>query len=90
MATIESMAMGTPPLVTEVGGGPELVEDGVSGLLLPPRDPEAWSAAAGRLLRDRAQLDGLGSAGRAGAAKFRDETQARAMLEIYDGVPAPR
>ncbi len=47
---LESMAMGTPLLVSSVGGGPELVEDGVTGRVLPPRQPEAWATAARELL----------------------------------------
>ena len=47
---LESMAMGTPPLVSEVGGGPELIEEGVSGRLLAPKRPEVWAAAVSELL----------------------------------------
>ena len=53
----ESMAMGTPLLVSSVGGGPELVEDGITGRVLPPRRPELWASAAGDLLRDREGLE---------------------------------
>ena len=41
---LESMAMGTPLLVSQVGGGPELVEDGVSGRFLPPSGPGRWQS----------------------------------------------
>jgi glycosyltransferase involved in cell wall biosynthesis len=88
MVTVESMAMGTPPLVTEVGGGPELVEDRVSGRLLAPRRPEPWVRAAGELLRDREALARMGGKARIRAARFRDEVQAREMLAIYERVMA--
>ncbi len=59
-AVVESMAMGTPLLVTAVGGGPELVEDGVSGRLLPPKRPGTWAEAAKELLADRPALERMG------------------------------
>ncbi|MGA8507744.1 MAG: glycosyltransferase, partial [Candidatus Sulfotelmatobacter sp.] len=51
-AVLEYMAAGLPTVVSRVGGNPELVEDGVSGLLVPPEDSPALSAALLRLLRD--------------------------------------
>ncbi len=63
LAVVESMAMGVPPLVTAVGAGPELVEDRVTGRLLPPRDPAAWAAAARELLSQPELLDRMGAAG---------------------------
>ena len=47
--------MKTPLLVSDVGGGPELVRDEITGRLLPPKRPELWSAAAADLLSDRAR-----------------------------------
>jgi glycosyltransferase involved in cell wall biosynthesis len=46
------MAAGLPTIVSRVGGNAELVEDGVRGLLVPPEDSPALSAALLRLLRD--------------------------------------
>ena len=67
-AIVESMAIGTPPLVSDVGSGPELVDDGVSGRLLPPDRPELWVDAAQELLADRAALARMGERG-AGARR---------------------
>jgi len=39
------MATGLPAVVTSVGGTPELVKDGITGILVPPRDPEALASA---------------------------------------------
>jgi glycosyltransferase involved in cell wall biosynthesis len=83
LAVVESMAMGTPPLVTSVGAGPELVEDGVSGRVLPPRQPRPWAAAARDLLEDPGALARAGAAGPPAAARFRDDVHAEEMLEIY-------
>ncbi len=48
----EAMALGKPVVVTAVAGNPELVEDGVSGIVVPPRDVPMLAAAVSRLLRD--------------------------------------
>jgi L-malate glycosyltransferase len=83
---LESMAMETPLLVSSVGGGPELVEDGVTGRVLPPRRPEAWASAARELLGDRQRLAHMGSRAREATAKFSDDAHARDMLDIYERV----
>jgi glycosyltransferase involved in cell wall biosynthesis len=85
---LESMAMGTPLLVSSVGGGPELVEDGITGRVLPPKRPELWASAARDLLRDRGQLVHMGARARAATAKFSDEVHARDMLNVYEHVLA--
>jgi glycosyltransferase involved in cell wall biosynthesis len=60
---LESMAAGIPVIATRVGGNPEVVEDGVSGLLVPPRDSAAIAAATARLLEDEDLALRLGRAG---------------------------
>ncbi len=85
---LESMAMGTPMLMSEVGGGPELVEDGVSGRLLPPKRPEAWAAAARELLGDPYALARMGERAQDATARFNDEAHARDMLAVYARVLA--
>ena len=61
----EAMAYGRPVVASAVGGLCEAVEDGVTGLLVPPRDPVALRAALELLLADRALRDRLGEAARA-------------------------
>jgi len=53
LALGEAMALGVPMVATSVGGVPELIEDGVSGLLAPPDGPEALANAVARVLADR-------------------------------------
>lgn len=60
----EAMALGKPVVASAAGGNPELVGDGVSGLLVPPRDPPALAAAVERLLGDPVLASRLGGAAR--------------------------
>ncbi|WP_341581344.1 glycosyltransferase family 4 protein [Marinobacter metalliresistant] len=59
-AVIEAMSYGVAPIVTDVGGMPELVESGVSGLVVPPADSQALSAALLELYHDRGRLKQMG------------------------------
>jgi glycosyltransferase involved in cell wall biosynthesis len=90
LVTVESMAVGTPPLVGEVGAGPELVDDRVSGRVLPPKDREAWVGAALQLLRDGSALGRMAEAGPPAAARFTDAAHAHGMLAVYQRALAHR
>jgi glycosyltransferase involved in cell wall biosynthesis len=57
------MALGKPVVASAAGGNPELVEDGVSGLLVPPRDPGALAESVARLLQDHELAARLARAG---------------------------
>ena len=63
-AVLEYMAAGLPTIVSHVGGNPELIEDGVTGLLVPPQDSNALEVALLRLLRDEAFARRMADAGR--------------------------
>jgi len=69
-AALEASAMGRPVVATRVGGLPTAVLDGVTGVLVAPRDPAALAAAIQSLLDDPSRADALGAAGRAHAATF--------------------
>jgi len=58
-AILEAFAAGVPVIASDIGGLPELVEDGLSGLLVTPDDPTAWSGAVERLMDD-AESERLG------------------------------
>ncbi|MCF8035698.1 MAG: glycosyltransferase family 4 protein [Desulfobacteraceae bacterium] len=59
-AVIEAMAYATPPIVTNVGGLPELVEDGSSGLIVPPADAGAIADAISRLYHNPQEKQQMG------------------------------
>jgi L-malate glycosyltransferase len=61
---LESMAAGAPVVATRVGGTPEAVQDGVTGLLVPPGDPVALARAIDRLLSNPELASTLGQSGR--------------------------
>ena len=61
---IEAMAMETPVIASRVGGVPEIVADGETGLLVPPQDPAALKRALARLIADAALRERMGKAGR--------------------------
>jgi L-malate glycosyltransferase len=60
---LDAMAAGKPIVATSAGGIPEVVTDGVNGLLVPPRDHDAMAAAIVRLLKDPALRQRMGDAG---------------------------
>jgi glycosyltransferase involved in cell wall biosynthesis len=64
VACAEAMAHGRPVVATAVGGLPDMVVDGETGLLVPPGDPHAFRAAIDRLLADADLRRRLGAAGR--------------------------
>ena len=61
---LEAMALGKAVVTTRSGGNTDLIEDGVHGLLVPPRDARALAAALDRLLGDAALRQRLGAAAR--------------------------
>ena len=64
LSILEAMAAGLPVVASAVGGVPEEVLDGLTGLVVPPRDPSAFAAALRRILTDRELRERMGAEGR--------------------------
>ncbi len=77
---LEAMARGLPVVTTTVSGGPEIVEDGVTGRLCPPNDPGALAEALDAVLSDRETAHRMGRAGRLRAERLFDLTANAARL----------
>jgi glycosyltransferase involved in cell wall biosynthesis len=89
LAILEAMSTAVPVVATTVGGIPEEVEDGRTGLLVPPRDAPALGAALVRLLRDAALRESFGAAGRARVlARFSRTTAWAAHEDLYCRIAA--
>ncbi len=85
VAVREAMAYGRPVVATAVGGLVDAVEDEVTGLLVPPRDPAALRSAIERLLADGDLRARLGEAARQRAAeRFSIAAATDATLSLYD------
>jgi len=63
-ALLEAMACSLPVVATNVGGNAEAVQDGITGLLVPPESPEALATAIVRLISDRSKAKAMGESGR--------------------------
>lgn len=85
LSVLEAMALSRPVVASNVGGIPEMIEDGVSGILVPPRDPQALAGAIVRLLEDHQLADVLGRAGHDLVhSRFCLEQMVASIADIYD------
>lgn len=88
---LEAMACGIPVVATAVGGIRDTVVDGVTGRLVPPRDPDALGDAIATLIGDRGQAQALGDAGRERAcARYTWDRVAADTERIYEKVSPVR
>jgi starch synthase len=82
---------GKPVIATTVGGLPDMVENGRTGLLVPPRDVEKLAAAIIQLLHDRSLRQQMGEAGREKLARECDAAVVvRQTLDVYDAALSSR
>jgi glycosyltransferase involved in cell wall biosynthesis len=91
LAVMQPMALARPVVASAVGGIPEMIVDGETGLLVPPGDVDALASALGRLLADPERRDRFGRAGRERVATlFTPEGQMQALASIVMDGTAPR
>jgi glycosyltransferase involved in cell wall biosynthesis len=91
VAALEAMMQCRPVVATRVGGTPEVVVEGETGLLVPPDDPDALAGALGLLIHDRTLRQRMGEAGRTRAlAGFTVERMAERTLDLYGQLLAQR
>jgi glycosyltransferase involved in cell wall biosynthesis len=88
LSVMEAMAAGRPVVATRVGALDELIEDGVTGRLVPPNDPAALATALADLLADQAERERLGAAAALRATQFDIETTVEAMTALLGGRPS--
>jgi glycosyltransferase involved in cell wall biosynthesis len=83
-AVLEALALGTPVLATDIGGIPELVDDGINGLLVPPNNVDALAEGLRHLLENRNILPKMGENGRKYIEKtHNEETHFAALSHVY-------
>lgn len=82
MVVIEAMAAGVPVIASRTGGIPEIIEPGVSGILVPPADDAALAASIWQLLENAEARRAMGRAGRRRAS--RDFSRQRMLSEYQD------
>jgi glycosyltransferase involved in cell wall biosynthesis len=84
LSVMEYMEAAKPVVATRVGGVPDLIDDGMHGLLVEPRDPDGLAAAVAALLRDRDRAAQLGSRARERRRRVFDlDVTVRALESLY-------
>ena len=87
LALLEAMACGLPVIASNTGGTPEIVQDGETGLLVPPRDPKSLAGAMQRLLGDPFLRNQIGQSGRARVMEsFSIQKTVSRLNQLYQGL----
>lgn len=84
--TLEAMAAGVPVVAARATGAIDLVDEGVTGFLVPPRDVGAYADAIGRIVADPALRRTMGEAGTTKAAGYSWDSANQAVLDAYRDV----
>ncbi|MFN2637058.1 MAG: glycosyltransferase family 4 protein [Gemmatimonadaceae bacterium] len=87
-SVIDAMALGVPPVAFAVGGLPEVIEDGKSGLLVPPGDIQGFVRAASALITDDGLRSMLAEGARLRAREFDADRMIERTAEVYTRVTA--
>jgi glycosyltransferase involved in cell wall biosynthesis len=90
-ALLEAMAVGRPVVVTDVGGNPEVVVDGETGLVVPPADPHQLAASIVKLLEAPELAAEMGAAGRRRVLEhYQIDVMTRRIEELYEELLAAK
>jgi glycosyltransferase involved in cell wall biosynthesis len=89
IANVEAMAAGLPVISTRTGAIPEVIRDGVEGILVPVRDPQALTAAIETLWRDPQKRRRMGIAARQRARDYDWSIISARIARIYEDVLQP-
>jgi glycosyltransferase involved in cell wall biosynthesis len=85
IAALDAMAAGLPIVATSVGGVPELIQDGRTGWLVPPRDVESLASKLRLLLNDQKLRLSMGAAGFDRVRdRFSNEQMVASFAQLYD------
>ena len=85
LSVLEAMAAGKPVIATAIGGTDEAISDGVTGLLVPPANPEKLAAAISRLLSDRQLATTLATAAKTRVRReVPSHTMVRGVTDVYE------
>jgi glycosyltransferase involved in cell wall biosynthesis len=87
---VEAMLAGRAVVASDVGGLRDVVAHGVSGLRVPPGDPDALAAALDELVADPARAAAMGTAGREAARRYQAGAVAPRVLDVFERVIADR
>ena len=91
MVILEAMAASKPVIATHVGGIPELIYDGETGILVPPEDVEALTGNIILLLKNKDKAQRMGLAGRKRVEKnFDVQVMVRKTEEVYEELLAEK
>jgi glycosyltransferase involved in cell wall biosynthesis len=83
------MAAGKAVVATRVGGVPEILDDGVTGLLVPPRNPAGLASALAAVLTERDLAARLGARALAAVQRrFSQDARTAALMSLYQAVAA--
>lgn len=90
LTLLEAMSTGLPVVATDVGGNPEIVRDGETGLLTPARDAQAMAETLSRLVASDTLRARMGAAGRRRVEEcFSQESMLQAYIELYRPAAGP-
>jgi glycosyltransferase involved in cell wall biosynthesis/O-antigen/teichoic acid export membrane protein len=86
VAVLEAQACSKPVVVSDVGGLPEIIEDGVTGIVVPSENPDAAALGIGKLIEEPSLRESMGKAGRRRVEELYDwRKNVDEMIETYNG-----